>query len=523
VGARFDILWNMNLVGKNLRAYFLAFQLLGTLKIAVATPAIPYNFTQRTDHFGVSNETFQQRYYQNKTWWGGPGHPIICIMGGEGAIPPSTGIFYPWITDVVARVLNAYVIEPEHRFYGTSLPFGPVDSFTTANMKGYFTPQQALADTAHFIQAKKDELGCDRNGEDCPVITVGGSYPGWLSAMMRLRYPAIVDIAYAASAPVYFYAQQVSQYSYYAKVTESAEKALEGCANTVRNGLKAVQALGTVDRVVEALDICTPLPAYLQGNGTTELFFQELNMVVMYTFAGLNMENYPPQGSGLQNMCKTMSATSSPVEAIKTLLHTEYVQVAAGRSSVALAGSEQLPHTASDSSSCFDFASQLPGGTRATISAGDWSGVGAGRNGEGWDFETCSYMIEQIGTNGKTDMFPARPWTLAWLAKHCASRFDGLVPQPRALVELWGFDDFAKAGATHIIFTNGLQDGWSVGGVQHNLSNTLLAFNMPNGAHHSDLSHDPVPNPYDTPDVVQVREDTVKVIEMWLKETAKQP
>lgn len=28
----------------------------------------------------------------------------------------------------------------------------------------------------------------------CPVVTVGGSYPGFLSAMMRLRYPAVVDM-----------------------------------------------------------------------------------------------------------------------------------------------------------------------------------------------------------------------------------------------------------------------------------------------------------------------------------------
>ena len=54
------------------------------------------------------------------------------------------------------------------------------------------------------------------NGEPrCPVITVGGSYPGWLSAMMRLRYPEVVDMAYAGSAPMLFYSQLVDQAAYY--------------------------------------------------------------------------------------------------------------------------------------------------------------------------------------------------------------------------------------------------------------------------------------------------------------------
>jgi hypothetical protein len=36
--------------------------------------------------------------------------------------------------------------------------------------------------------------------EYCPVISVGGSYPGWLSATARLLYPDLIDIGYAASA-----------------------------------------------------------------------------------------------------------------------------------------------------------------------------------------------------------------------------------------------------------------------------------------------------------------------------------
>jgi hypothetical protein len=58
-------------------------------------------------------------------------------------------------------------------------------------------------------------------------------------------------------------------------------------------------------------------------------------------------------------------------------------------------------------------------------------------------------------------------------------------------VNAWHFDAehlVQKAGASRIIFTNGLQDGWSVSGIQSDLSDDVLAINFPNGAHHSDLN-----------------------------------
>ncbi len=115
----------------------------------------------------------------------------------------------------------------------------------------------------------------------------------------------------------------------------------------------------------------------------------------------------------------------------------------------------------------------------------------------------------------ESDMFPpAREWSLAWLSAHASARF-GAAPQPRALVDVWGFDDLARAGASRIIFTNGLVDGWSVGGVQRNLSDTLVAINIADGAHHSDLSHQP-PSDDDTPAVVEARAQGLRLIQQWL-------
>lgn len=44
-----------------------------------------------------------------------------------------------------------------------------------------------------------------------------------------------------------------------------------------------------------------------------------------------------------------------------------------------------------------------------------------------WDFETCTLLVERIGTNNVSDMFPARNWTLDWMTQHCNDRF-GVTP-----------------------------------------------------------------------------------------------
>lgn len=392
------------------------------ITVVDAIPAEPFNFTQQVDHFNAGDaRTFMQRYYKNETWFKGPGSPIFCIIGGEGSVPPETGIFYPFVTDVLAKRFGALVIEPEHRFYGTSQPYGSSASFTGEHLS-LATPQQALADTAAFIKANQKDYGCTDRGTPgyCPVITVGGSYPGWLSAMMRMRYPAIVDAAYAASAPMKFYSQEVDSNAYYQKVTDAAERAVPGCADAVRGALAMLAGLSK-DEAVTALNICEPLPPYLSegddDDANAQLFRDELNMVFMVTFADLNMANYPPSGSSLEAACSDMVATaaSDPFGALSRLLSNYAMalglqdgakdEIRYSRQSRirSLHGSRWPAPSSPSSPPCFNMSSQLPAGTSATISCGDWSGCGTGSDGEIWDYETCNFLVEQIGVNNATD------------------------------------------------------------------------------------------------------------------------
>ena len=68
----------------------------------------------------------------------------------------------------------------------------------TPERLGLLSVTQAMADYAALIQSVREAHGCP----DCPVLSFGGSYSGKLSAYLRLKYPTVVDIAHAASAPI---------------------------------------------------------------------------------------------------------------------------------------------------------------------------------------------------------------------------------------------------------------------------------------------------------------------------------
>jgi hypothetical protein len=149
------------------------------------------NFTN--DPPSSNNARWTQRYYASSNHFQGPGSPIFLIMGGESAIEPSVGLYYPFVVNHLARDFGAYVLQPEHRFYGESQPLGLDFEFSPDNVNittTLMTSEQAMWDAVRLVRFIQGELGCrlEKSHKDyCPVITVGGSYPGFLSAMMRVR------------------------------------------------------------------------------------------------------------------------------------------------------------------------------------------------------------------------------------------------------------------------------------------------------------------------------------------------
>ncbi|KAF2310037.1 hypothetical protein GH714_006264 [Hevea brasiliensis] len=86
-------------------------------------------------------------------------------------------------------------------------------------------------------------------------------------------------------------------------------------------------------------------------------------------------------------------------------------------------------------------------------------------------------------------MFPPDPFILSSRIKQCKSEF-GVVPRPHWITTYYGGHDIKlilQRFASNIIFSNGLRDPLSSGGVLQNISDTLLAVYTVNGSHALDL------------------------------------
>jgi hypothetical protein len=297
-------------------------------------------------------------------------------------------------------------------------------------------------------------------------------------------------------------------------VTKAAERLSPGCANAVRTTLHEAKALielsPSVHDAVKSMNMCVDtVPEYIT-NAT--ILSDDVMMAVGFTFADYNMDAYPPGPElGLYKACQVFQdkQSSSPLEKVANFFQLSNENEDAEENDENEIGD--------DDARCFDLSTFLPDGDNPRIATSDWSGSGAGNDGKMWDFQLCTTLIDPIGFSSKS-MFPPRKWTYKDLTEYCHLRYgEKVVPQPFALVRNTGFDNLVDTNATHILFTNGLQDMWSGGSYLEDLSDTILALNFENGAHHSDLSH-VGPSDDDTDDIREGFVTITHVLERWLDE-----
>lgn len=394
---------------------------------------------QKLDHLDPGNkEEYPQRFYKISKHFRGPGHPILLILGGEDIL--ELPVLHPWVNTGLAKKIGAFVLNSEHRFYGQSQP---VKDPSNDQLVKYLTPDQALLDAILLIQATREALGCsfEKSSKDyCPVITFGGSYPGFLSAMMRFRFPDIMDISYAASAPLKLYSQTVAPEAYFDKVTKVAEGAVAGCADAVHDTILAAQdellsQYTSVEKAAKATGFCAKtFPAYIQD--IPKFISETITYLIPAVFADFNMTYYPPgPKAALERACHIFEDSSLPPLARISEFYDLRGEVEYG-----------LGHKPG----CFDLSLELPDGPNSRIRGADTSDSGDGFTGEIWQFQCCKDLIIRTSYSDESIFIP-RPFSFDWLTEHCTDRFEDIPVDRTRMVRQWGFDDLSDA--SRILFT----------------------------------------------------------------------
>eukprot|EP01084_Bolivina_argentea_P280606 479911_1 len=457
---------------------------------------------QPLDHFNSYNsgtgKTFTQRWYYNDAYWSGAAKqgPIIFKPGGEG---PNGGSFGGFFADF-AQKNGGLLISAEHRFYGESMPFGTTimsrNYAHDSDHLGLLQVEQALADYMTIVNYAQSELF---NCTKCPIIVSGVSYSGELSVWLRLTYPQYFDMALSSSGPIFYTSNSiVDPYCYFQIVTNTTRKiGGDKCVNAVRQSYQSLIA-ATPDEITKTIPLCYPLST------DPEKGIEEFEAYLFQNWANLNMGSYPPSSSSINGACERMLN---------------------GDQNNGLGIMSRFLQPYQTSNGCIDLTRYIPAGPNATIHCSDLTGCGSGYDGESWDYQACSQNIEPFSTNNETDMFPVYEWSMDWLDNHCMSRFKIKASTRQSWMETeFGlsspyFENKFAEITSRIIFSNGEQDGWSAGGVLKNMSESLIAIVIPNGAHHSDMRGS---SSYDTQDIKDAREQERNILKQWIKEVQQQ-
>ncbi|XP_039156545.1 lysosomal Pro-X carboxypeptidase isoform X2 [Eucalyptus grandis] len=417
-------------------------------------------FEQRLDHFSfLELPTFNQRYLISLEHWSGPGQlgPIFVYCGNEGDIEwfaANTGFVWE-----IAPSFGAMVVFPEHRYYGESMPFGSQEeAYKNAATLSYLTADQALADFSVLITNLKRNL----SAEACPVVLFGGSYGGMLAAWMRLKYPHIAIGALASSAPILQFEDIVPPESFYDIVSNDFKRESTSCFNTIKASWNALISEGQKENGLSQLTRMFRLCRELKN---TEELVNWLDSAYSY----------------LAMVCRKIDGCPDGTSILERV--SEGVGV-------------YYNHTGEVN--CFELDDD-PHGMN------------------GWNWQACTEMVMPLSSSPDTSMFPTYDFNFSAFKEECWTDFK-VNPRPRWITTEFGGKDFMtdlKTFGSNIIFSNGFLDPWSGGSVTQNVSDSIVALNMQEGAHHLDLRAATAEDPNW---LVEQRATEIRVIKKWLSD-----
>jgi lysosomal Pro-X carboxypeptidase len=428
--------------------------------------------------------TFQQRYF----WVQPPkakANIIFFYAGNEASVEAylkSCGMMWE-----NAAHFNAALVFAEHRFWGKSQP--DKQEFALAG------PDQAMKDYVALLDSLiKNETNqfFDKKAK-VKVVAFGGSYGGMLAAWMRLKYPRVIHLAVASSAPVLAFPDHRwgRKNGYYrdggASYWRVVSDVYSDCSAKIHDALTSTSLISPEAR--SALGLCDD---DLNRNITEE----DVLTWIGYPLETLAMGDYHFPSDYI-------TGRVLPARPAKLACYMFLTNPKGGL--WALRDAIGVMYNVTREETCY----HVPYRREASF----YDGL--------WDQYWCRWLIPQetyFQMNGPpNDMF--LPLKLDWedIAKHCKQTLN-VTPDGGRSVYKWigaiSEKDWVRK-ASRIVFSNGGHDPWSSGGFYSKRNPKLKPVWIPSGAHHVDLMFS---RPEDPLELYEVRKEILKHIKQWLNE-----
>ncbi|XP_048227482.1 lysosomal Pro-X carboxypeptidase isoform X2 [Ricinus communis] len=358
------------------------------------------------------------------------------------------------------------------------MPFGK-DSYKSAETLGYLNSQQALADFAVLIRSLKQNL----SSEASPVVVFGGSYGGMLATWFRLKYPHIAIGALASSAPILQFDDITPWSSFYDAVSQDFREASLNCYEVIKGSWAELETLSSQK---EGLIELSRTFRTCKDLHSLDSVWDWLWSAYVYSA----MVNYPTEA----NFMKPLPAY--PVKEMCKIIDG----FPAGASKVSrVFAAASLYYNYSRGEKCFQLEN-VP----------DAHGL------HGWNWQACTEMVMPM-TCSKESMFPPSGYDYKEFAEECKKKF-GVMPRQHWITTEFGgkrIDKVLKRFGSNIIFSNGMQDPWSRGGVLKNISSSIIAIVTKKGAHHVDFRSATKDDPNW---LKEMRKQEIQIIGRWIDE-----
>eukprot|EP00043_Microstomoeca_roanoka_P020441 m.249570 g.249570 ORF g.249570 m.249570 type:complete len:554 (+) comp17167_c0_seq1:4290-5951(+) len=468
-------------------------------------------FTQTIDHFNWGKPldvsfTFQQRYFICDQYVdvNNPKTPIFFYFGNEDDVTlyvNNTGLMWE-----NAPTYKALLVFAEHRYYGKSQPFPP----NTPGCMNWLTTEQAMADDAILIRELKQSL----NLTSSPVVGFGGSYGGMLATYFKRKYPDVVDGVIAGSAPIWSFTGLNPPYDYYGFNNVVADDATskggssDNCKANYKYAQPRIMQLAASEQgrqlLTQQFALCEPIK---NADDAYNLIYWTQN-----AWSYMAMGDYPyPSGYIIHGYGKL---PAYPVRVACDYLSDPNLVKDDVKLFSAMRQAMGVYYNYTHTESCFTLYPASSGPARLghhTQHMLRRPNVGASQCTGDWGYQYCTEMVMPNSQGKDADMFwPAIEFNLSAMAAQCEVQW-GVTP--RALWAPLNLINKDFADVSNIVFSNGGLDPWSAGGVLTNISDSVFALFIPNGAHHLDLMFS---DPADPDDVKVARSFELEQISRWI-------